>query len=195
MDSYKKDLRDFMFRGLMFESEASRFQSAGIQIGASSTESEERLLTEALAPFGIRRRSNALEMARLYAVLHCFENEIRALITETLQEKDGLDWWNKLPPKMKAQAESRQKTALKDSWLEGEKTALLSFVDFGMLASIIIEKWPLFEDIMPSQHWLKQRMDELEKVRNFIAHNRMLLPTEFQRIYMYVADWNRVIGL
>jgi len=38
-------------------------------------------------------------------------------------------------------------------------------------------------------------MDELEKARNFIAHNRMLLPSEFHRIYLYIADWNRVIGL
>lgn len=38
-------------------------------------------------------------------------------------------------------------------------------------------------------------MDELEKSRNSIAHNRMLLPSEFQRLCMYVVDWNRVIGL
>jgi hypothetical protein len=31
-------------------------------------------------------------------------------------------------------------------------------------------------------------MDELEKTRNFIAHNRMLLPTEFNRIYMNITD-------
>ena len=48
---------------------------------------------------------------------------------------------------------------------------------------------------MPSQHWLKQRMEEMEKARNFIAHNRVLLPSEFQRLYMYIADWNRTIGL
>lgn len=184
-----------MFRGLMFESEASKFQNAGIQIGADSTYAEEQLLAESLAPFSISRRNQALEMARLYAVLHCFENEIREYIRETLNEKEGMDWWDKLPPKMKTHAESRQETALKDSWLEGEKSDLLGFVDFGMLASIIVEKWPHFSNIIPSQHWLKQRMDELEKVRNFIAHNRMLLPSEFQRVYMYIADWNRVIGL
>ena len=44
-------------------------------------------------------------------------------------------------------------------------------------------------------HSALDRMDELEKARNFIAHNRMLLPSEFQRLYMYIADWNRVIGL
>lgn len=194
MDSQYKDLRDFLFRGLMFESEASVFQGAGIQIGADTTESEEKLLAEALSPFSIARRNEALEMARLYALLYCFENEVRALIRDTLEEKEGPSWWDALPNKIKSHAESRQAAAVKDSWLEGQKRDLLGFVDFGMLASIITERWEHFS-IIPSQHWLKQRMDELEKARNFIAHNRMLLPGEFQRIYMYIADWNRVIGL
>jgi len=193
--SNRKDIRDFFFRGLMFESEATKFQTAGIQIGADSSHAEEQLLTEALAPFSISRRNNALEMARLYSVLHCFENEIRDYIRETLSENEGVDWWDKLPQKTRTHAESRLETALKDSWLEGEKSDLLGYVDFGMLASIMIEKWQFFSNIIPSQHWLKQRMEELEKARNFIAHNRMLLPSEFQRIYMYIADWNRVIGL
>lgn len=191
----KKDIRDFFFRGLMFESEATKFQNAGIQIGADSSYAEEQLLSESLAPFSVRRRNDALEMARLYSVLFCFENEIREYIRETLTENDGMDWWMKLPQKIRTLAESRQETALKDSWLEGEKTDLLGFVDFGMLSAIMVEKWQFFSNVIPSQHWLKQRMEELEKVRNFIAHNRMLLPSEFQRVYMYIADWNRVIGL
>jgi hypothetical protein len=191
----RKDLRDFMFRGLMFESEAARFQAAGIQVGADMGEAEERLLTEALSPFGVTSRHNALEMARLFAVLHCFENEVRSLIRETLIEKEGLDWIDKLPSKIKQHGQTRQQTAIDDSWLEGEKSDLLGFVDFGQLAQIMIDKWEHFENLVPSQHWLKQRMDELEKARNFIAHNRMLLPSEFQRIYLYIADWNRAIGL
>lgn len=184
-----------MFRGLMFEAEASEFQKAGIQIGADQTETEERLLAEALSPFPVAMRNHALEMARLYAVLFSFENHVREFIRETLSENEGIDWINKIPPKIKQHADSRQETARKDSWLEGEKTDLLGFLDFGHLAQIILYKWEHFESIIPSQHWLKQRMDELEKSRNFIAHNRMLLPSEFQRMYMYIADWNRVVGL
>ena len=178
----------------MFESEASGFQAAGIQVGADATEVEEHLLAEALAPFPVQRRNNALEMARLYAVLFCFENEVREFVRETLSEKEGPDWQDKLPPKVKEHAENRQAGATKDSWLEGEKTDLLGFVEFGHLAQIIIANWEHFQ-VIPSQHWLKQRMDEMEKVRHFIAHNRMLLPSEFQRLYMYIADWNRVVGL
>lgn len=195
MADARKDVRDFMFRGLMFEAEAGVFQAAGIQIGASSTADAESLMMEALAPFSIPTRNRALEMARLYAVLFCFENEVRNLVSETLLEKEGGEWWAAVPPKVKKLAESRQSTAAKDSWLEGDKSSLITFVEFGDLAAIMIEKWAYFEAIIPSQHWLKTRMDELEKVRNFIAHNRMLLPSEFQRIYMYIADWNRVIGL
>jgi hypothetical protein len=179
----------------MFESEAEAFRRAGIQIGTDAGESEEALLYEALSPFGVSRRNKALEMARLYAVLFCFENEVRDFIRDALNEKEGADWQSKLPPKIKEFAESRRESAHKDSWLEGEKSDLLGFIEFGHLAQIIVAKWDHFKDIVPTQHWLKQRMDELEKVRNFIAHNRMLLPSEFQRVYMYIADWNRVIGL
>jgi len=195
LNNRHKNLRDFLFRGLMFESEASSFQAAGIQVGADSSQAEERLLSESLSAFNIQTRNNALQMARLYAVLHCFENEVRSFIRETLEEKDGHDWLDKISPTIKKFAEDRQTTAFKDSWLEGEKSDVLGFLEFGHLAQIIINKWPHFEDVIPSQHWLKQRMDELEKVRNFIAHNRMLLPSEFQRIYMYIADWNHVVGL
>ena len=195
MNNYQKDLRDYLFRGIMFESEATKFQSAGIQIGADIGHAEERLLSEMLGTFSLSSRNNALQMARLYSVLHCFENTVRTYIRETLLEKDGINWIEKLSLSIKKFAEDRQKTAMKDSWLEGEKTDLLGFVEFGNLAQIIISKWQYFEDIIPSQHWLKQRMDELEKVRHFIAHNRTLLPSEFHRVYMYITDWNRVVGL
>ncbi|MEX2534463.1 MAG: hypothetical protein WD273_02595 [Trueperaceae bacterium] len=72
-----KDLRDYLFRGLMFEAYAVSFQAAGIQVGADSRDAEEHLLAEALTPFSVVRRNQSLEMARLYAVLFCFENEVR----------------------------------------------------------------------------------------------------------------------
>jgi hypothetical protein len=192
-----KDVRDFVFRGLLFESEADVFRKAGLNVGIDIAQSEEQLLLEYLSPFGVLRRNNALEMARLYAVLHAFENEIRSLVRETLDEKVGVTWWEteSVPRKVRSMAESRQATAEKDSWLEGAKSERLEYVDFGDLAAIMVQNWDHFKDILPGQEWMTQRMNELEKARNFVAHNRMLQPTEFQRIYMYVSDWSKVIGL
>ncbi|MDG2533543.1 Swt1 family HEPN domain-containing protein [Sphingomonas sp. HITSZ_GF] len=191
----KDQLRAFLFRGLLFESEAGIFQRAGIQIGASETAVEESLLAQSLAPFGVQRRNAALEMSRLYALIYCFENEIRDFIRERLEENEGENWISNIPGKILQHAESRRTIALKDSWLEGQKTDILGFADFGQLGQIIVAKWDCFKDVIPSQHWLSQRMDEIEKARHFIAHNRQLLPSEFARLYMYISDWNRVIGL
>jgi hypothetical protein len=190
-------IRDFVFRGLLFDAEAAVFRRAGISVGTDRARSEEALALEALAPFGVSRRNEALEMARLYAVLHAFENEVRALVKETLDEAHKGDWWDTeaVPKKVRENADSRQKVALKDSWLEGAKTERLEYVDFGDLAAIIIANWNCFSALIPSQEWLKQRMQELEKCRNFVAHNRLLLAGEFQRVYMYISDWNKVVGL
>jgi hypothetical protein len=120
---------------------------------------------------------------------------VRALITQRLQERFGTNWWNEVPNKVREFAEGRQKDAAENSWLEGQTKDPLGFVQFGHLADIIVQKWDEFSDLVPSQHWIKQRMEELEKARNFIAHNRFLLPGEFQRLEMYVNDWNRMVGL
>jgi hypothetical protein len=191
-------LRDFIFRGMLFDAEAEQFRRAGIKIGLDRRGTEEALLLEALSQFGIKRRNDALEMARLYAVLHAFENEIRALVRDTLDEKvESSSWWETeaIPKKIRDKANSRRSTALDDSWLEGAKDDNLEYVDFGDLSQIIIANWDCFKDIIPSQSWLNQRMVELEKARNFVAHNRMLLPNEFQRIYMYISDWNKTVGI
>jgi hypothetical protein len=185
-----------MFRGLMFEAEAEAFRQAGIRVGANHQEIEASLTEQTLAPFGVALRNEALQMARLYALIYCFENSVRALIRERLLERHGDDWWSKtVPNKVQSQAETRQKNATANSWLEGQKKDILGFVDFGNLSDIVTNQWEDFSDIIPTQHWLKQRMDELEQTRNYIAHHRLLLPSEFQRIEMYIADWNRVVGL
>lgn len=85
----RDNLISFLFRGLLFEAEAGRFQSAGIQVGASSVVEAESLLEQSLAPFGIHRRNSALEMARLYALLFCFENEIRDLLGRDFTRMKG----------------------------------------------------------------------------------------------------------
>ena len=191
----KKDLRDWLFRGLIFEAAAEHFRAAGIRVGADTSESERNLLDETLSPFSIDLRNEALRMARLYALIYCFENSVRGLIAERLEERNGTDWWNAIPKRIREFAKDRQKDAQDNSWLEGQTRDPLSFVEFGHLADIITDRWEDFSDLIPTQHWIKQRMEELERARNFIAHNRFLQPSEFQRIEMYVSDWNKIVGL
>lgn len=180
----------------MFEAEAEAFRRAGVRIGTDDSAAEEQLLHEALAPFSIASRNEALRMARLYAILYCFENSVRDLIKSRLGDADP-SWWDtaRVPRKIRDTAAQRLKDSEQNSWLEGQSPNVLGFVDFGGLADIIVNNWSDFEDLIPSQHWLRQRLEELERARNYVAHNRMLTPAEFSRLEMYVGDWNRQVGL
>lgn len=192
----RRDVRDWLFRGLLFEADAEKFRAAGIRVGADTRDTERDLLEEVLDPFSIDLRNDALQMARLYSLVYCFENSVRSLIAQRLQERHGIDWWaKKIPQKIQAFAVGRLRDAQENSWLEGQDRGQLSFVDFGHLSDIITNNWDDFSDLIPTQHWIKQRFDELEKARNFVAHNRLLLPSEFRRIEMYVSDWNKMVGL
>jgi hypothetical protein len=189
-------LRSWLFRSLMFEAESEAFRQAGVRIGVDERSAEGSLLEEALAPFPLATRNEALRMGRLYAIIYCFENSVRELI-KTRMSEGSQDWWtgSAVSKKVRDTAESRLQDAERNSWLEGVSKDILGFVDFGGLCDIITNNWSDFEDLIPSQHWLKQRFDEMERARNFIAHNRMLSAAEFARLEMYVGDWNRQVGL
>lgn len=180
----------------MFEAESETFRKAGVRIGTDERAAEDRLLEEVLAPFDLTTRNEAIRMGRLYSLIYCFENALRELIRGRLAEADP-EWWSsaRVPTRTRSTAENRIKDAENNSWLEGVNRDVLGYVDFGGLADIIVNNWSDFEDLIPSQHWLKQRLDELERARNFVAHNRMLTAAEFARLEMYVGDWNRQVGL
>lgn len=193
--SDRPNLREWMFRALMFEAEAEQFKSAGIRIGADNEHVEKALMEETLSPFSIPIRNEGLRMSRIYALVNCFENSVRDLIKERLKEKFDADWWEKgVPKNVKEFAQKRHLGTKSNSWLEGDNAEMIEFVEFGHLSDIILNNWTDFSDLIPTQHWLKQRMDELEKARNYIAHNRLLLPSEFRRIEQYINDWNRQVG-
>ena len=60
---------------------------------------------------------------------------------------------------------------------------------FGDLASTIVKEWQEFGDLFPNQNWVKQRLDELERSRNIIAHGNLLPDSEIERIEQYLDDW------
>lgn len=190
-------LDKWFFRAIMFEAGSEKLRNAGIRVGANQTDVEARLMEEVLAPFSVQLRGEAMRMTRVYALIYCFENSVRELIRDRLQEKHGADWWTStaVPKKIRELADSRRDKANGNTWLEGERSDPSQFVDFGGLSDIIIQNWDVFADLIPTQHWLKQRMDELEQARNYIAHNRLLADTEFRRIESYVGDWLRQVGV
>lgn len=196
MTSQSAKIRDWMFRTITFEADSEKFRSAGIRIGTDQHEFERDLLLEALDDFPIENRNRSLRMSRLYATIYCLENSVRDLIKERLELEFKSDWWQTgVPKKVREFAEYKKSKSMANTWLEGDDAELISFTTFGHLSNIIIENWDLFSDLIPTQHWLHQRFDELEQARNYVAHNRFLMQSEFERLEMYVRDWKRQVGV
>ena len=79
-------------------------------------------------------------------------------------------------------------------WHVRRGEAEIYYTDFGDLKDLIISNWEDFEDLLPDQHWISARLDELEASRNVIAHSNLLDQRELDRIKMYLEDWIRQVG-
>jgi hypothetical protein len=83
--------------------------------------------------------SNAVSMAEIYAVLHCYENSVRKLVEQVLSKELGDDWWNTAASDhMRHTVDSRQQTEQNRRWLSPRGTASpLYYLDWGDLEKLI----------------------------------------------------------
>ena len=125
----------------------SQHRRSGANRGARSPAlSNARLASwgfESWTPSSLHGSSN--EQPRAQPTRSTFRSPRQQGLVERTDTWEGAQWGN-----------SRLETAKRDSWLDGVNSAPLSFVDFGGLSDIVISQWAEFEDLVPSQHWLKQ---------------------------------------
>ena len=85
-------LYDFVFRSLLTEESLDR---AG-RITKRTTEGNDAKIADALSldALDVEQVSSARGMAIVYTAIAAFENSVRELISKTLLEEIGEDWWN-----------------------------------------------------------------------------------------------------
>lgn len=134
----------------------------------------------------------AQKMSQLYIILHCWENSVRNFITETLKIKIGNDWWDKTKNKeleRKFDDRKSKETNLKWTSPRGTENPLF-YLDWGDLVKIIRKHEIHFLEQIPDIKFIELRLEELERLRNIIAHNG-LVPDEndINRIIVHFNDW------
>lgn len=148
--------------------------------------------TPSLTPADIE---NAYKMGQVYVALHCLENSVRNLIRKVLKDKLGNDWWDKaVNSEMNNIVESRKKAEEKKKWLKPRGADELHYMDWGHLVTLI-RKYPKeFESFIGSTKFAELRLEELENLRNIIAHNGLLPDDEITRIELYFKDWCKQVS-
>ena len=139
----------------------------------------------------------AHRMAELYIIIHCYENSVRRLIENVMTNAFSDLWWNKASSSgMITKYNDRKSKETKNKWLSprGEKSPLY-YLDWSDLVTII-RKFPTeFAFVINDIKFVELRFEELEKVRNIVAHNGTL-PSEddFQRVILSFKDWCKQVS-
>lgn len=120
------------------------------------------------------------QMAKAYIILYVLENRLREFIHKVLTEKIGADYSSAISPKLHTHIDQLKEQERTKKWLPLRGDNDLYYLDFSKLSDLIINNWGHFEDIIPDQHWIKVKLDEMYNIRCLIAHNSYISDENFE---------------
>ena len=140
-------------------------------------------------------RFEAAQMSSHYELFYCLEKSIRKLISETLFENAGANWWDcgKVPPAIVKDVSDRIQREI-DSGVTRRSDDPIDYTNFGELSVIITSNWDLFGTIFNSRRAVEKVMNSLNVLRGPIAHCSPMSEDEVVRLRLTVKDWFRMIG-
>lgn len=140
-------------------------------------------------------RAEADSMSHHYQLFYCLEKTIRGLITETLHESMGPNWWDEnavVPTKIHDDVASRIKREV-DSGMTIRSEQSLDYTNFGELGEIIKANWDIFGGIFSSVRAMERVLANLNLLRGPIAHCSVLAEDEIIRLELSLRDWFRMM--
>jgi hypothetical protein len=181
------------FKALTLQAEIEERKARGELLPGGDPAMAPSLLGKYEEFFSVEIRARCERMTYVYALFYCFENVVRDLVAQRLEERKGQEWWNAAPDNVRKRVEQKKTEAAENKWHQATIDSNIDYTLFGDLASMVVKEWQEFEDLFPTQGWVKQRLDELERSRNIIAHGNLLSESEVQRIEQYLDDWLRQV--
>jgi hypothetical protein len=187
-------LRSFGMSGLIIAEELKGIeQRFSVELGHVPRPSQQSA-TDYYPQFEQAVRQEAAQMAQHYELFYCLEQSIRKLITETMEDAAGVNWWEEKVPQQIRDEVKRLIKAEVDSGVTRRSDRAIDYTTFGQLSVIISANWILFETIFKSPRAVEKVMSSLNLLRGPIAHCCPLSDDEIDRLHLTVKDWFRMIG-
>lgn len=188
-------LRAYLMSVMQINVELSK---VGVQHGVvlgHLTEGATRRVSE-YDQFEVQVRQEAAAMSEAYEVFYCLENSIRTLVTATLLEAEGAQWWNSTrvdENRIRKPAFDRRKKEV-DSAFTPRSDALIDYTTFGELAQLITDNWDLFDTIFSSKAAVSRITNDLNTLRGPIAHCTLTDRLEQERLNLAVKTWFKTMS-
>lgn len=140
-------------------------------------------------------RKESSMMSEYYEIFYCLENSIRKLLSDTLLDAEGSDWWDtaRVDPAVREEVRQREKKEI-DGGITIRSDRHIDYTTFGELSVLINKNWDLFEPVFTSQRAVGRVLTQLNMLRNPIAHCCPISEDEKDRLQLAVKDWFRIIA-
>lgn len=160
-----------------------------------------KMINEVQKVISQRIINEALKNTSPYQKLYWLENSIRERAKELLTKKYGNNWWtaNNTQGKpivhadIKKNVKSRKDGENSAKWVSRRANHELFYTDFKDLKTIILNNWDQFKLLSLTQNKLLTLFDDLEPIRNIVAHNNPLGDTDSIKVEMHLTDWCKVV--
>lgn len=195
MANLENHIRSFGMSGYLITDEIKHLETnLGINLGHSpNAVADEK--AEYYPQFEQAVRTEAANMSGHYELFYCLEKSIRKLISETLTESAGTNWWDsgKIPPNIVKEVSDRTQREI-DNGVTLRSEEPIDYTTFGELSVIITSNWEIFATIFSSRRAVEKVMSSLNVLRGPIAHCCPMSEDEIVRLKLAVKDWFRMIG-
>lgn len=135
-------------------------------------------------------------MAEFYQIFYILENDIRNLVSETLEEGGGEAWWGTCVPQFVQDSVKKNIDREADEGLIARSDREIDYTNFGELGEIIKMNWNAFAGIFAntSVNGVQRVIKKLNLARGPIAHCGLLTEDEVVRLKLTVRDWYNLMA-
>ena len=192
-DADDNSLYSFVFRGVLTEEALDR---AGRQKRRTSElDQAEIAALVALDELDEEHLNRAREMSMVYIAIAAFENSVRELISRTLLENVGENWWIEcVSEKIRKAAAQRQEDEAKVRWHAQRGSDPIQYTMLPNLLNIIRSQYEHFEPFVHNIDWAASIFDSIERSRNVIMHSGYLGQRDIARVGSLLRDWSSQVA-
>jgi hypothetical protein len=143
--------------------------------------------------FEFENRRNASRMSAYYRIFYMLENDIRRLISETMEASHGADWWHTHAPQSAREEAKKNREREEKAAITLRSDDEIDYITFGQLSEIIKDNWSDFAGMLSNQSAVMRVLSGLNMLRGTIAHCGVLAEDEVDRLKLAIRDWFRVL--
>lgn len=187
-------LKKFILSNQLMEYELRQVEKRyGLDLGlAGAVKEAQEIEADYYPQIETKYRMEARRMAPQYELFYSLEKSIRSLVSETLEDAEGVDWWksSRVSSDIRADVKKSQDSE-EDAGITSRSEEEIDYCTFGHLSQIIEKNWDLFGSIFRNPKAVKRVMYNLNTLRNPIAHCALLAEDEILRLNLTMRDWFR----